>query len=104
MTYSNGRLGTIYPYFVCIGRHQKRSDCQLKARRIDVVEALVVQCYLHVQLGAELLDRTQDALLDELAAEQTMTTGKRQRQELRISRWKGSRRSSCKRTMRMPCR
>ena len=34
------RSSRIYPYFVCIGRHQKRNDCTFKAVEIEDVEEL----------------------------------------------------------------
>ncbi len=41
MTNSKNRHGTIYPYFICIGRHQKRTTCTRKAMLVATVEALV---------------------------------------------------------------
>src|SRR2546429_56916 len=35
---NRNRYGTRYPYFVCLGRHQKRTNCTLKYVRIETVE------------------------------------------------------------------
>jgi site-specific DNA recombinase len=35
VNYSRGKLGVVYPYYFCVGRHQRRTTCMLKARRIE---------------------------------------------------------------------
>lgn len=49
VTRATGRRGMIYPYFICLGRHQKRTDCKFKAVLIDQVEALVEEEYERLQ-------------------------------------------------------
>ena len=47
--------GTIYPYFVCSGRHSKRrKDCTTKAVLIDVVEKEIEKIYEAYQLPPEV--------------------------------------------------
>ena len=47
--------GTIYPYFVCSGRHSKRrKDCTTKAILIDVVEKEIEKIYEAYQLPPEV--------------------------------------------------
>lgn len=47
--------GTVYPYFVCAGRHSKRHpECKTKAVLIDVVETEIEKIYDTYQLPAEL--------------------------------------------------
>jgi DNA invertase Pin-like site-specific DNA recombinase len=41
VTNARSHSGKIYPYFVCIGRHQKRNDCTMRAVLIERVEELV---------------------------------------------------------------
>jgi len=84
VSHSRDRRGIVHPYFMCLGRHQKRTDCTLKARPIEIIEALVAQHYLQVCLGAQFLKLTQEALLDELRHEQELAADERQRQELRM--------------------
>ena len=42
--------GNVYPYFVCSGRHAKRTDCSRQAMLIDEVEHLIEQYYQRVQV------------------------------------------------------
>ena len=47
--------GTIYPYFVCNGRHSKRrKDCKTKAVLIDVVEKEIEKIYDSYQLPTKV--------------------------------------------------
>lgn len=43
----------IYPYFVCIGRHQKRTDCTMSAINIHDVERQIENLYKLVALTPE---------------------------------------------------
>jgi site-specific DNA recombinase len=52
VNYAKGRGGT-YPYFICIGRQEKRTDCRQRAMRIEVVEERVASHYATVQLPEE---------------------------------------------------
>lgn len=38
VSFNSNRHGTVYGYFICLGRHQKRTPCTLKALRIETVE------------------------------------------------------------------
>jgi site-specific DNA recombinase len=58
VTHARSRSGRIYPYFVCAGRHSKRTNCTFKAVLIDVVEENLIEHLADHQLSAE----TQDAL------------------------------------------
>ena len=44
------RYGQLYSYFVCLGRHQKRTDCTFRAVAIEAVEEKVIEHYATVQL------------------------------------------------------
>ena len=47
--------GTVYPYFVCGGRHSKRKkDCKTRAVLIDVVEKKIERIYDDYQLPSEV--------------------------------------------------
>ena len=47
--------GTVYPYFVCAGRHSKRHpECTTKAVLISAVEEAIEQIYISYQLPAEV--------------------------------------------------
>ena len=45
INYTKSRSGVRYPYFVCIGRHNKVTDCKQKAVLISEVERQVEQIY-----------------------------------------------------------
>ena len=55
--------GIVYPYFVCGGRHSKRSpDCKMRAVLIDVVEKKVEQIYDSLSVPPEIREQLQAAL------------------------------------------
>ncbi|MDQ1736463.1 MAG: site-specific recombinase [Pseudonocardiales bacterium] len=68
ITHAKNRHGVVYPYFVCVGRHQKRSACTRKAVLISVVEERIEDFYAAVQLEPELREHVEALLTDELAA------------------------------------
>ena len=65
ITMSKNRLGTVYPYFICLGRHQKTNDCTQRAVLISVVEAKVENHYDSVQLDPESRSAIESVLMDE---------------------------------------
>lgn len=66
VSYSRGRGGT-YAYYFCIGRHQRRTNCTLRARPLHIVEEAVEDHYRQMKWSAELLDELRPALLAELS-------------------------------------
>ena len=55
--------GIVYPYFVCGGRHSKRSpDCKMKAVLIDVVEKKIEQIYDSLSVPHEIREQLQSTL------------------------------------------
>ncbi len=60
--------GTVYPYFVCAGRHSKRHpECTTKAVLISAVEEAIEQIYISYQLPAEvrvMLEKQVTALIE----------------------------------------
>ena len=57
--------GIVYPYFVCGGRHSKRSpDCKMKAVLIDVVEKKIEQIYDSLSVPPEIRSQLESALDD----------------------------------------
>lgn len=50
---TKNRHGTIYPYFACLGRHEKRTDCRQKNVLIGEVEAAIVEDYARHSLSPE---------------------------------------------------
>ncbi len=67
VTHAKNRYGQVYPYFVCLGRHQKHTDCQRQAVLISRVEDLIEDEYRALQLSPELRERVEASLRDDLA-------------------------------------
>jgi site-specific DNA recombinase len=64
--HASGRGGT-YPYFICIGRQQKRTSCTQRAIRIEQAEAAVAAYYATVQLSNAEVERLRIFLGEELS-------------------------------------
>jgi site-specific DNA recombinase len=80
VTHAKNRHGTIYPYFVCLGRHQKANDCQRRAVLIERVEDLVEDEYKAIQLTPALREQIETSLRGELSS--SRTAADREAQEL----------------------
>ena len=67
---SNARSGSgnIYPYFVCAGRHSKRTHCTRPAILVDKVEQLVADHYKTIQIPADIRKAMLGMLDEEFAA------------------------------------
>ncbi|OKL54482.1 recombinase family protein [Bowdeniella nasicola] len=64
--------GTIYPYFVCAGRHGGRGGCTRQAMLIEQVERLIERFYDKVQIDPETIEAVSAMLharFDEMMAE-----------------------------------
>ena len=90
--HAKGRGGT-YPYFICIGRQQKRTECKQRAMRIELVEESVAAHYAKVQLPPEDLDRLRHYLGEQLSglaqhAERECSTHERRLRKLDRERQK----------------
>ena len=68
ITNAKNRYGTVYPYFVCLGRHQKRTTCTRKALLVSKIEQLVEEYWATVRLDPTLRDVVEQGLRAELAA------------------------------------
>jgi site-specific DNA recombinase len=67
ITNAKNRYGVIYPYFVCLGRHQKRTACTRKAMLVTKIEELVEDYWATVRLTPALRDAIEEGLRTELA-------------------------------------
>lgn len=86
--HARGRGGT-YPYFICVGRQQKRSDCQQRAIRIEQTEAAVAAYYASVQLSEAEVERLRVYLGDELAKLRVDAERERMEQRQRLGQLEG---------------
>jgi site-specific DNA recombinase len=62
------RHGNVYEYFVCSGRHEKRTQCTQRAINIGLVENKVVEHYKTIALSRELRQDIEASLKLELEA------------------------------------
>jgi DNA invertase Pin-like site-specific DNA recombinase len=53
VTYARSSKGSIYPYFVCAGRHSGRTNCTRQAMLIDRVEQLIERYYQSLHIDAQ---------------------------------------------------
>lgn len=60
--YSTNRAGVTYPYFVCVGRHQKRTGCTMSAVNIHEAEHHIENLYQLVALTPEMSARTKSQM------------------------------------------
>ena len=84
VSHAKNRHGTIYEYFICLGRQQKRTTCTQQAIRIDVAEDAVVSEYAKIRLTAEQADEVRDFVLEEMAKLHNHTQAERDRLEWRM--------------------
>ncbi len=84
VTYSTGKSGKTYPYYFCVGRHQRRTTCMLTHRPITLIENQIEEHYRLVQLTAEGLDATADAIRETIATQQNDVQSERRRQHERL--------------------
>jgi site-specific DNA recombinase len=75
VTHSRSQTGRIYDYFACVGKHQKRTDCTLRAVRIARIEELVEDHYATIHLPPQIREILEPRLREDL----TSTTRRRAR-------------------------
>lgn len=80
---AKNHLGVTYPYFVCAGRHSKRTACERRAMPIDIVEALVEQHYHSVQPTEEVLAGVREVMREEITANRSHIAHERTLQDKR---------------------
>lgn len=68
ITNARNRHGKVYPYFVCSGRHQKRTACMFRAVLIETVERKVVSHYATQQLAPPVRVALEAGLTEEFQA------------------------------------
>ena len=84
VSHAKNRHGTIYPYFICLGRQQKRTSCLQQAVRIDQVEEVVADTYAKIRLTAEQADSVRDVILGEITKLSELTNSEKGRLHWRV--------------------
>jgi site-specific DNA recombinase len=67
VSYSQGKSGAVYPYYYCLGRNKKRTDCQLPFLPVDAVEHWVIKHWSTVRLDRRLIAAVRQNVRAELA-------------------------------------
>jgi DNA invertase Pin-like site-specific DNA recombinase len=84
VSHAKNRHGTIYPYFICIGRHQKRTPCTQQAIRIEQTEDAVAAVYATIRLTDDQANQVRDFVLDEILKLRADASCERERQGRRL--------------------
>ena len=63
---AKNRQGEIYPYYSCLGRHSKRTDCTLRSIQILHVEDLIQELYDRISLAPDFRRDLEQLLRDEM--------------------------------------
>ncbi|MBU6495351.1 MAG: recombinase family protein [Acidobacteria bacterium] len=72
VTHAKNRTGVIYPYFICAGRHSKRTSCTRQAMGVVDIEQKVEDYYRRVQIPEHIVAALRHMLtrqFDDLHAE-----------------------------------
>jgi site-specific DNA recombinase len=64
VSHNVGRRGRTYEYFICLGRHQKRTGCTRSAMPISLVEDGVAVCYERLQLDDDQINALRQVLVE----------------------------------------
>ncbi len=91
VSHAKNRHGTVYRYFICLGRQQKRTDCRQQAIRIDQAEDAVGGVYASIRLNAEQTDQVRVFVLDEMTKLHGATETERALQERRLAKLRDER-------------
>ncbi|WP_084674694.1 recombinase family protein [Bifidobacterium crudilactis] len=91
--HARNHQGSIYPYFVCSGRHSRSTDCTRHAILIEDVERLIEEYYKTIQVSAQVREDVAGMLhaeFDRLMASETKELEQltRQRDKLEGERFK----------------
>ena len=84
VSHAKNRHGTVYPYFICIGRQQKRTPCLQQAIRIDQTEDAVAAVYASIRLTPEQADQVRNFVLDEILRHRADADHERERHNWRL--------------------
>lgn len=77
LTNAKSPRGVIYPYFICAGRHARRSNCEQKSMFVPDVEAAVEDYYRRVQIPKHVLTALRTLVTEQL--DQLHATAKQER-------------------------
>jgi site-specific DNA recombinase len=79
VTHSTNRHGVTYPYFICSGRHRKRTTCTRQAVLIDWVTQQIEREYATISLPSEIAEALVTRLTRDFAELHESSERERQR-------------------------
>ena len=88
---AKNRYGTVYPYFYCLGRQEKRTLCMQRVLRIEVVEELVAAEWVSQELSMAERQGLEGFIRTELHSIDEENRQERRRQRMRIEVLKSER-------------
>jgi hypothetical protein len=88
---NKGKTGIHYDYFVCIGRHRKRSKCTRKAVHVSRVETGVEQFYRRFEVPADQIEDIYSSVGEEFARLQAVAETDMERSRRRLAQAKDKR-------------
>ena len=91
VSHAKNRHGTVYPYFICLGRQQKRTDCRQQAIRINQAEDAVARAYASIHLTPEQAEQVRAFVLNEMTRLHATTETERTLQERRLAKLRDER-------------
>ena len=68
---SRGRTGELYPYFFCLGRNKKRTECDMPYLPAELMEKHVMAHWHDVRLAPEVITRVREYVHDEIAEQRS---------------------------------
>ncbi len=86
VSHNKNRWGTVYPYFICIGRQQKRTDCKQKAVLIERVEEFIEQQWQGAYVAPEYAELLRAMIEAELSEYEEKADKQRRRAVRRVQR------------------
>ena len=77
VTHAKNRHGNVYPYFMCSGRHSKRTDCIRKAMPVTEIEEKIEDYYRRVQIPEHIVTALRQMLTHQFDALHTASKNER---------------------------
>ena len=91
--------GGQYAYFFCLGRHHKRTDCDLPHLNPDEVENAIIDCYKKERLDTTYLEGVKSFMLEDLEVHESKRDSRVNQLRASVSELRNARRLIADRTM-----
>lgn len=62
---AKNKFGSVYPYYVCVGRARKATDCTRQAMHSELLEQLIEDEYRTIALSPDLRDAIDDLIQED---------------------------------------